>query len=633
MRWAMALGWLCAAGLLRAEVPMDLDSPFEKVALIRTKTGEVEKRELKKARLAGSSVEMEKMGGGVAIFPVRDVITILPLLPKEEDPCTVEQAEQALRLMKGTAPELLRQAGLESTQIQEWEKFRDRTQEIKKQKEESKRKERETNATKEFQDWLAQAGELRVSRTEKELKELRQVGEAVARKHPGQTEAIFEALAGLSQVQPKEKGEPLPELSRLNEVQPRLMPDDLQGWLAGGVLTLSFFGLLFGLAFLSSSLTRFKEGALFAGIVFGLVALSLLGGLIWTWLSVPVTGQITTPQVGPKMEELGIYLKNRTKPVYFFPKKQFSFSVEEWRSGVLGILPVSEEPVGLFKVKMKEGTLGLSESTWIWQQPLTALGIPLPLKLTFEGENPEIKSWQNLSISKVHLGRWLLPDSVAGPLKDSAISIWEQALSSAGLAGVKLEKNDQGMLLISVPAAGVRPKFELAKLEEKQNIYRKEISAEDLAQEFQKGHGKEFLGKFVLLEGVVERVGSGSEVSGVPAASKQEDSSAGQQSSSFGQGNYDSFYLQTGLKPVRCLIKSALVFVQDERKDIYLGPTADTISHEPFIKKGYRVKFMTEGRVEEVNRFGEIEVYGIRLDPDKLQDQIKVFDPNDIKKD
>ena len=71
--------------------------------------------------------------------------------------------------------------------------------------------------------------------------------------------------------------------------------------------------------------------------------------------------------------------------------------------------------------------------------------------------------------------------------------------------------------------------------------------------------------------------------------------------------------------------------MQDERKDIYLGPSADTVSSEPFIKRGYRVKFLTEGRVEEVNKFGEIEVYGIRLDPEKLKEQIEVFDPNQVR--
>jgi hypothetical protein len=214
----------------------------------------------------------------------------------------------------------------------------------------------------------------------------------------------------------------------------------------------------------------------------------------------------------------------------------------------------------------------------------------------------------------------------------------KQGLASAGLAGVSLNMDDKGMFLISVPAAGVRPKYELAKIESKEegaaqvlNPYRKQISAEELAEEFRKGHGKEFMGKFVLLEGSVERVESGSEISGAPAASKQGVSGLGQGPASFGQATYDSFYLQTTSKPVRCLVKSDLVFVQDERKDVYVGPSADTVSREPFIKKGYRVKFLTEGRVEEVNKFGEIEVYGIRLDPDKLKEQIEIFDPSDLK--
>jgi hypothetical protein len=63
-----------------------------------------------------------------------------------------------------------------------------------------------------------------------------------------------------------------------------------------------------------------------------------------------------------------------------------------------------------------------------------------------------------------------------------------------------------------------------------------------------------------------------------------------------------------------------------------LGPSADTIAAEPFIKNGYRVKFLTEGRVEEVNRYGEIEVYGIRLDPELLIKQIEIFDPNEVQK-
>jgi len=630
---------------------MDLESPFLKVALVKTKTGTVEKREIKKARLVGGNLELEKVEGGVAVFPAQDVLAILPLLPKRDDSCSVEEAEQAIRLLQGITPDLLLQAGLESTQIQEWEKLKVRVLELKKQKDEKDRKEKDakqaeakSNLEKEVHDWLKEAGEFRKPRTEKELMELRQSGETLAGKSPEQMESILEAMAVLSQVQPKEKGETLPDLSKLNEIQPKLIPDELLGWLSGGVVLFSIFGLFFGLAFLSSSLTRFKEGAFLGGITFGILGLGLLGVLIWTWLPIRVTGQALANRVDPKMDELEIYLKNRTKTVYYFPKKQFSFSPDEWMSWILGYLPASEESIGLFRVRMKEGGLWLTENSWTWQQPLTGLAIPLPFRITFEGKNPNPNNWANPDIAKVYLGRWSIPDAIAGLLKDSASSIWRQGLSSAGLAGVKLEKGEKGMILITVPAAGVRPKYELPKKEETPtqvaSPYRKQISAEEMAQEFQKGHGKEFIGKFVLLEGFVERVESGSEVSGVPVASKQvgerknkdKDESSLIPNGEFGQSTYDSFYLRTGSKPIRCLIKSQFVFVQDERKDIYLGPSADTISVEPFIKNGYRVKLLTEGRVEEVNRYGEIEVYGIRLDPGKLKEQIEIFDPIEVQK-
>jgi len=47
---------------------MDLESPFLKVALVKTKTGTVEKREIKKARLVGGNLELEKVEGGGCRF-------------------------------------------------------------------------------------------------------------------------------------------------------------------------------------------------------------------------------------------------------------------------------------------------------------------------------------------------------------------------------------------------------------------------------------------------------------------------------------------------------------------------------------------------------------------------------------
>jgi hypothetical protein len=101
-----------------------------------------------------------------------------------------------------------------------------------------------------------------------------------------------------------------------------------------------------------------------------------------------------------------------------------------------------------------------------------------------------------------------------------------------------------------------------------------------------------------------------------------------------GAETFDIFYLR-GAKAygyrndpllIKCLIKSAQVFVMDSYGDIYTGPKADILKDKPLIKKGYRVKFLKEGRVEsERIQNNEIEVYGIELSSEA---DIQTYDPN-----
>lgn len=608
----MVLGWLLTAGFLQADAPMDLDSPFLKVALVKAKTGEVERREIKQARLTEGSVEMEKMDGGMAVFPIQDVLAILPLPPREGDLFDGRQADQAIRILQGAAPKILRQAGLESTQLQDWEKIRDRLFEIERKK---------------TREWLGQAGNFRIPRTEKELKTLKEEGEALARENPEFREPILDVLAALSQVQAKEKGEPLPNLSKLNEVQPRLSLDEFIGWLTGGIFVLSFFGLLFSLFLISKSLSLFKAGAFLGGLFCGLVALFSSGLLIWTWIPAQVDGQLILSRVDSKMEELAIYLKNRAKPVYYFPAKEFSFSAGEWKSGVLGILPVSDESVGFLRVKMKEGELRVTETGWSWLQPLTALGIPLSLPLTLQGKNPDFRDWQNPALEKLYLGRWRLPEFLTGIFKDSASTIWQKGLSESGLAGIKLVQNGEGMVVITVPQAGNRPKPEEVKeVKALVSAYRRELSAEDLAKAFAGNQGKEFVGKFVVIEGLLEKISSGSEYSGALGASQGVSGLNKEKTpAKFGSETFDIFYLRAmdsyGTPPrpvlVKVIIKSAGTFVMDSYGDVYARPNANSMKESPLIKKGYRMKFLQEGRVlSDRIMNNEIEVYGVEVGPD-----------------
>jgi hypothetical protein len=77
---------------------------------------------------------------------------------------------------------------------------------------------------------------------------------------------------------------------------------------------------------------------------------------------------------------------------------------------------------------------------------------------------------------------------------------------------------------------------------------------------------------------------------------------------------------------IKVIIKSPDVFVMDNYGDIYKGPSANIVKEKAFIKKGYRVKFLKEGRVQSDQiKNNEIEVYGVEIDRDE---DIQCFDPS-----
>jgi len=605
---------------------MDLDSLFQKVLLYQSKTGAVERREIKQCKRIGEKIEVEKATEGVLVIPVKDILLIIPVIPKEDFLCSPQEVDAAIRFLEGVPAPLAQQAGVDGNTLEAWRKLKERAavdEAQKKGKEDKDKKTKEaeekSKRDQEVRAWLVQASEFRLVRSEKDLKELRETGEVLARQPSEQSSDILDALVFLSQVQPKEKGEALPDLSQLNEIKAKVVPDDLLGWLTGGCLFLSFFLLLFGMGFLSSSLTRFKEGAFMGGVVFGFCSVFLLGALGWTWWPIPSTGSRIEPNTNANMEELVLYIKNRIKPAYYFPKKTFTISVDEWRSAILSWLPPSEESTGLFKAKMGHVSLFTENGQWSLRQPMTALGIPLPITFTFQGNTPELKNWDKPAIEKIYLGHWPLPDFIRGMVAESAENIWQQGLSSIGLSGVPLGMADQGMIVVSMPAVGTKPKYELPQVvEEKKPVLssetiKKKIAAEDLIKEIQL-----YQGRFVLLDGYVEDVDSGGEYSGDSKATEGFGGKvlADKPNGQIGMDRIDKFFLHGGLI---CLIKSKGVFTKDNaRGDIYWGPRANTIQGEPIIKKGMRVRFMTEGRVEGRS------VYGIRLDE---ASQIQCYDP------
>ena len=646
MRWGLCLCLgLFSAGLW-AGAPMDLDSPFVKIALIKVSTGAVEVREVNKAKIVGDKIEFITIKGGVAIFPASDVLALVPKIPDSGIVYQLKDVDEAIRFLESLPEEIKQKSEASTETLQKWKDLKKPAEEAEKKRkqeeaeavvqkaiEEKKASEEKVKAELDrLASWLKEAADFQKPRSEEELEKLRLEGQGFLRNKTGDTAKVYDCLAVLSQVLPKEKGGPLPDLAKLSEVQPNIVPDDLLVWVTAGILIVSFFGLLMGLSFTSSGVTRLREGAVLGGVVFGGLGLAILAGLAAIWWPMSGVGENISFAISPSMERTVIFAKNSIKPVYYLPRSESKATGLEFASSLLASLPPSADSSGMLKGKLKEGTLWIKADAWMWNQPVTALGIPIPVSFMFQGKIPKAAVWSDVSIEKVSLGRLTLPESLGSIFCDGMKSTIQSGLSSGGFASIKATQMDDGQLLISTQASGTKPKVEVkedVKEEVKEEVkevsgevYQKEITAEALGKIYREGKLDAFLGKFVLLDGIIIEISSGSELSGgvVVGAGVGLNSVQGR----LKEDDFDVFYLK-GVTRVKCFLKSKETFAKDSNGDIYLGPRVNTVQAEPIIKSGLRVKFQTEGRVQGVNKFGEIEVYGIRLD---TSGDVKCYDPN-----
>ena len=652
---------------------MDLESPFLKTALVKGTGGGLEEREVTKAKIVGDKIELTTIKGGVALFPVTDVSAILPKLPNTGVVYQLKDVDDTIRMLESLPVDLKQRPEASIETLQKWKDLRKPAEEA-----EAKRKQEELRAEAEklkqgesrVNEWLKDASDFQKPRSEGEIEKLREQGEQFLELKVGDELKIRDVLALLSQVVGKEKGGPLPDLVKLNEIQPRLIPDDLLVWVTVGILIISFFGLLIGLSFTSNALTRIREGALLGGLLFGAVGLAVLGALAAIWWPVSGEGEPLAISVSPDMERVTLFAKNSIRPVYFLPSSDFQVSAKDFVSGVIAAIPPSDESVGMFKGKLKEGNLWISKDRYIWRQPLTALGIPLPVSFVFEGKIPATDSWKEITPNRVSLGKITIPNALGSSFCESMSALVQTGLSAAGLAGIKARGDTSQTLVLTVPSSGTRPALVTKTTK---TTFREEITAEDLAKLIAKGKAKEFLNKFIITEGEVHSVG-GSNFS-----------SAGK----MGRDKTDDIYLIGirnfyGPKPedhllVRCQIKCDLVFQMDSRGDLYVRyveqeyeqdkkkgdittesvtyktldevevstPDIDTSKERPLVQRGKKLTFMKPFRVEldqkelelgynqggksgrplGTNKSGEVELYGITLTPgEKINEIIKESD-------
>ena len=618
---------------------MDLESPFIKIALIKGSTGAVEGREVAKAKVVEDKIEFITIKGGAAIFPSSDVLALLPKIPDSGIVYQLKDVDEAIRFLESLPEEIKQKPEASIETLQKWKDLRKPAEEAEARRRTEEKKaedDRSKLETEKVNQWIAEASDFRKPRDEIELNKLREQGQQFLELKAGDEHKVRDVLALLSQVVGKERGGPLSDLAKLNEIQPKLLPDDLLVWTTVGILILSFFGLLIGLSFASNGLTRLREGAVVGGIVYGGVGVAVLGALAAIWWSSSGEGMPMVISVSPVMEKVTLFAKNSIKPTYFLPSTEFQVSKQDFVCGIIAAVPPSEESIGMFKGKLKEGKLWIEKDRYIWKQPIAVLGIPLPVSFVFEGKIPATDSWKEITPDRVSIGRITIPDALGASFCEAMNASVQSGLSAAGLAGIKVNGETGETFVLTIPSSGTRPELatKTKTKTETTATYRREISAEDLAKVFVENKGSEFSGKFVVVDGVVEKIYSGSEFSGSGGAATGDSSNKGKKGVKISDDRFDTFYLQ-GMNSygyrkdplyIKVIIKSPDVFVMDNYGDIYKGPSANIVKEKAFIKKGYRVKFLKEGRVQSDQiKNNEIEVYGVEIDGDE---DIQCFDPS-----
>jgi len=660
MRWGLRLFLGLFSTALWAGGPMDLDSPFFKKALIKGSTGTIEEKEVKRGKIVDGNIEFESLNGSISLISLKNVVAVMPLAPDSTGNYQLKDIDAALSLLASLPQNLAEKPDVldkwKNLRKSELAKLARKEEELKKAKEKEAQEERELNVRRLEEEkkaaeekrrndaenaraWIKDVEDIWKPRSEAELLDIQKKGWEFVRGKAGDETKIRESLAFLSQVVPKEKGGPFPEISKLDEIQPRLNPDDLMVWVAAGAVILSFFGGLIGISSFLNGVDRLRQGGVLPGVIFTITGLGIfyLVSLIWRFPS--GEGENIPASLSPSMERIGILSKNIVKPVYFIPGREFHILRKEFIASILALVPPSEEATGLFKGRLKDGELWLNKDRWIWRQPVTALGIPFPIYFTFFGENTSTAEWKEIEPDHVLVGKIAIPDFLQGAFCESWKTTLQNGISNIGIARINILEDAQKELLLKIPSAGQMPKIEEPKMEIVEQVklveevktepivvvketYQKEITAEALGKISKEGKIDAFIGKFVLMDGIVSEIVSGTEYSGDVHASKGVglDAPKGKMK----DDEFDVFYLKA-IPKIKCLIKSKESFAKDSFGDIYLGPKANIVHDEPLIKSGSRVKFLSEGRVQEINRFGEIEVYGIRLDS---KSDIECYDPH-----
>ena len=552
MRWGLYLCLGLFSASLWAEAPMDLESPFLKTALIKENNGLVVEKAVRKGKIKGGIIELERDEGGLLVLPAEQVLAVLPKIPQAGEAYLQSDAQRALNTLTKAQKIYPERGEVSPIVLIEWDK-------LSHQSTEADQAER-----KALENWFQSVAAVPPEAKTGEIRSLVEQGEGFAEKFPDQEKRIYEQVKGLKEISKID----LSKTSNISFPVGNFGDNFVPGAILWAVLLIPIILVIHGI---SGAIQGFKERLPLAALLrlfIALIAGSFLVLVLWPD-SIPQPNGNKGPQ---SIAQRALWLsRNMVEGWADQPSHKINMPLETWQSLVFEkIQPGVEDLSSLFWYLEKPVFVKTNEHFSVLQ-PLVLKIVPVTLKFVFAVPNKG-ESWNNAELVGFQAGHLPLGKFIGSLALQPMAYSYESVRSSYGLdKGVQWRSGEADALVVEIPSA-----------HQKRPLAKEMITAKELAEVYDQGFGDVYKDRYVVVEGDLVEVQSRKEVIGGDSFKKEDP--------------FDEFYLE-GLPidnnrriaiRVRCQIKSDETYFMDGKGDLYKGaPTPQNPSKDmPILRKG-----------------------------------------------
>ncbi|NBT90130.1 MAG: hypothetical protein EBT50_04760 [Verrucomicrobia bacterium] len=622
MRWALALGWLLAAGGLQAEVWIDLESPFHKTAIFESRFGQIQEYEIRSGKNVGANLEMVKLDGSVLLVPRNQVRAILPRLPSDGFAYTQKEAQGALEILLAASHQWTNRTETSPRALTAWKELAGRPS--------SHEQKRAAQRAEAVQRWLDLIQPEEGKPKPVDLQDYVRQGEMLVEIGGPGAEEVQRQLQKVRNLMAMD----------FDEIRGKQLPADwgeISPFLPLGLLAVLFvlgFWVVGNLGNFSSALkagvirtsSKGKESRTtlnLKGILYLIYAV-VGGALIYFLLQPgPLPGSQGIGESVTGLAERAFYLSMNAQKRWSTQAKS-SLEVE---ATAVAVALQKMLPAGEFRLSQVLAYLGpqviWSEGRLFWRQTLKLAFVPVHLDFWFRPSSDAF-FLEKPAVDKCRIGQLPLGGILGSLLWSRFAGIttaWDRAL---GLQNGAVWSWDRGDLfrIDTPPVLGRKDEKRQADPGgRKKPEFKESITARELAQVFADGDGDVYLNRTINLTGRIKSVSStrrlGNSLASEMTRSTLAKAGGPEAVSTVAPSGLEDFpdefildtsqdELDTKIK-VKVLVKCPHTYSLDTRGDLYRSGTSPNLD-TPAVARQKQALFKA-GRVEGMER-NVIEVYG-----------------------